>query len=529
MSSTAANAVIYARYSSANQTEQSIEGQLRYCHAYAKQHGFTIVREYVDRAQSGTTDNRPDFQQMVKDSAKKQFQFILVWKLDRFARNRYDSAIYKNILKKQGVKVVSATEAIGEGNEAIILESVLEAMAEVYSRQLSENTQRGMRETALKGLWTGGTLPLGYNVENQVLTINEAEAEAVRTIFTMYASGETKEDICRACNSRGFRTKTGKPFYINSLRCIPSNRMYTGIHLFKGEITRSCPRIIDDTTFQKCQERVALNRRLRGQKQVDDVPYILTGKLYCGYCGELMTGDMGTSRNGSRHRYYTCFRRKKRRTCNKKSEKKDFIEWYVVEQTVKYILDPTRTEHIAERIVAAYHDEFSEDKIAELEKAIKRIDTEMDKCVDSLLNTSNESVIKKINARADLLETQKQDAEADIAKLRIATGIDIKKEEIIQWLKSFCQGDLFDMEFRERIIDTFINSIYLFDDRVCIYYNVKHGKQVSYIEALDDASETDMPCSDSCTTGCPHSTQSEHYRIIIRKGVLGLLLKRDHK
>ncbi len=144
------NAVLYARYSSDKQTEQSIDGQLRYCEQYAKQHGYNIIGSYIDRAISGTSDNRPQFQQMIQDSSKKQFQFVIVWKLDRFARNRYDSAIYKNKLKKNGVKVLSATEGIGEGDESIILEAVLEAMAETYSRQLSQNVRRGLKESALK-------------------------------------------------------------------------------------------------------------------------------------------------------------------------------------------------------------------------------------------------------------------------------------------------------------------------------------------------------------------------------------------
>ena len=136
------NAVIYARYSSDKQTEQSIEGQLRFCNQYAEAHGYTVIENYIDRGISGTSDNRPQFQRMIADSDKKDFSFVIVWKLDRFARNRYDSAIYKNKLKKNGVKVLSATEGIGEGDESIILEAILEAMAETYSRQLSQNVRR---------------------------------------------------------------------------------------------------------------------------------------------------------------------------------------------------------------------------------------------------------------------------------------------------------------------------------------------------------------------------------------------------
>ena len=132
-------AVIYARYSSDSQREASIEGQLRDCKDYAEKNGITVVGTYIDRAYSAKTDDRPDFQRMIKDSAKKIFDVVLVWKLDRFARNRYDSARYKIQLKKNGVKLMSATEIISEGPEGIILESVLEGYAEYYSADLAEN------------------------------------------------------------------------------------------------------------------------------------------------------------------------------------------------------------------------------------------------------------------------------------------------------------------------------------------------------------------------------------------------------
>ena len=135
-------AVIYARYSSDNQREESIEGQIRECTAYAEKNGITIVKHYIDRAISAKTDNRPEFQQMIKDSDKKLFDIVLVWKLDRFARNRYDSARYKTQLKKNGVKLMSATEIISEGPEGIILESVLEGYAEYYSADLAEKVVR---------------------------------------------------------------------------------------------------------------------------------------------------------------------------------------------------------------------------------------------------------------------------------------------------------------------------------------------------------------------------------------------------
>ena len=159
------NAVIYARYSSSNQTEASIEGQMRECNEYAKKNGINIVGTYIDRARSATTDNRPDFKKMIKDSSNKKFDAVIVWKLDRFARNRYDSAKYKAPLKKNGVKVISITEHISDDPNGIILESMLEGMAEYYSKELSVKVIRGRTENALKCKSIGGNIPIGYVID----------------------------------------------------------------------------------------------------------------------------------------------------------------------------------------------------------------------------------------------------------------------------------------------------------------------------------------------------------------------------
>ena len=138
--------VIYARYSSESQRDESIDGQLRECMAFAQRQGITILDTYIDRALSAKTDNRPQFQKMIKDSVKRKFDVVIVWKLDRFARNRYDSANYKAILKKNNVRVISATENISTNSEGILLESVLEGMAEYFSAELAEKVSRGMTE-----------------------------------------------------------------------------------------------------------------------------------------------------------------------------------------------------------------------------------------------------------------------------------------------------------------------------------------------------------------------------------------------
>ena len=227
--------VIYARYSSDNQREESIEGQIRENTAYADKNGITIVGHYIDRALSAKTDNRPEFQRMINDSAKKKFDVVIVWKLDRFSRNRYDSAKYKAMLRKNDVKVVSATESISEGAEGIILESVLEGMAEYYSADLAEKVSRGMTENALKARFNGGQIPLGFVIDDEHhYQIDPEKAPLVIEMFRRYAGGESITDIIEDLNARGIRTSQGNRFNKNSLARIFANRRYIGEYAYKG-------------------------------------------------------------------------------------------------------------------------------------------------------------------------------------------------------------------------------------------------------------------------------------------------------
>ncbi|HBN84704.1 MAG TPA: recombinase family protein, partial [Clostridiales bacterium] len=211
--------VIYARYSSDNQREESIEGQLRECKEFAEKNGITILNSYIDRALSAKTDNRPEFQHMIKDSAKHLFDVIIVWKLDRFARNRYDSAHYKAILRKNGVKVVSATEPISEDSTGILLESLLEGYAEFYSAELSEKVTRGLTENALKCKYNGSGLSVGFTVDSeQYYQLDPFTAPAVLDTFKRYDKGATIVELVRWLREKGIKTYRGKDMSIDSVK-----------------------------------------------------------------------------------------------------------------------------------------------------------------------------------------------------------------------------------------------------------------------------------------------------------------------
>ena len=487
------NAVIYARFSSYGQQEQSIEGQVRDAESYAERMGYTIVNTYADRAISGTTDQRPAFQQMIQDSAKGQFEIVLVWKLDRFARNRYDSAVYKNRLRKNGVRVESVMEPISGGRpEDIIMEGLLESMAEYYSANLSENVKRGQRESILKGNWTGGQVPYGYRVEDKKLIIREDAADIVREIYQRYADGEQQTEICKDLNERGLRTYAGCKFSKASLETMLKNRKYIG-HFQYGEnsFDDESIRIVSDQLFEKAQARLIQNKKAPGAANAT-VEYLLRGKVFCGHCGTHMTSDCGRARNGEMMYYYSCQRRKTKtkKACNKKLERKEFLEWYVVEQTQLYVLEPARTDAIADAVQRAYDAEFNDEEIQSLERSLAKIEREANGLVDLIVEaTGNRAMQKRYEEKLSLLELQKADLENELSKLKVACSIRLTHEQIVAWLKSVCRGDPFDEDFQRKIIDTFVNAVYVYDDKIVIIYNVKGGRQVSFMEISDALDE----------------------------------------
>lgn len=466
------NAVIYARYSSSAQTEQSIEGQIRVCREYAENNGIKIINEYIDRAMTGTNDNRPAFLQMIEDSKKKQFEKVLVYKLDRFSRNRYDNAIYKHLLEQNGVKVISATEVISDTPESKVIESLLEAFAELYSKDLSQKVKRGMRENVLKGLSIGGRLLYGYKVEDKKVVINEEQAPAVKLMFEEYAKGTSKKQIAELLNEKGYRTNKGKKFTINNLQDKLSNRKYTGY--YKNEYIESenyFPKLIEKDLFEQVQERLKHNRKYGGKSKE---LFILSGKLFCGHCGATMIGTSGTSHTGKTHSYYTCLERNKRHTCNKKNENKQKLEDDIISKIKQKVLHPVNIEMIATNLIKEYESNINTLKINEYKAKIKDIEKQLDSIARKFIDTNNKAIIERLNQQANDLTELKGNYEQQIKKITLATSVKHTKEDIIEYLKMFIFENAEETQDRQKLIDTFVNSIYVFDD----YFNI-------YIDILD--------------------------------------------
>lgn len=510
-------AVIYARYSCSAQNEQSIEGQLKDCHAYAERCGFLVVSEYIDRALTGRSDDRPDFQRMIDDAKKGGFERVIVWKLDRFSRNRYDSAMYKYKLKQNGVTVCSAMENIGEGDESIILEAVLEATAEYYSRDLSKKVLRGMRDAATEGHSTGSRPPYGYRLEPDPATADRKRpskkpvpdgerAEFVKWAFAEYAAGRRDKEIYDEMQRRGLDSIGGRRVSFGTIGRMLRNPKYKGAAKW-GDIAYSWPALVDAGTFDAVQARRDKNKRSPASIKARE-HYDLCGKAFCGYCGAPLIGSAGTGRSGNLWRYYICRGRKLGHTgCKKAHEKKGFLEWYVVEQTLLYVLDNERRRFIAERVVEKYNEEFNDGELKALERRVAALDRELDKTTELLFAAPNRAAIDRINKHVVELDAQKDELTVELSKLRIANGIRYTVAEVEVWLKQFCNGDACDPDFRRRIIDVFVNSVYIYDDRVVIYYNLKHSKQVSII---GNATGNDKPIGAPGTTGSEAALASSY-------------------
>lgn len=232
------NAVIYARYSSERQNEQSIEGQVRVIKEFAAREGYNILNSYIDRALSGRSDNRPSFQKMIEDSNNQSFNCVLIYKLDRFSRSRYDSTLYKKILQDNGVKVISATENISENPEGIILEAILEGYSEYYSKELAQKITRGNYESRIKGLYIGGKVIYGYRIdENRKYVINEDEANVVRFIFDEALNKKKLIEIVKELNDKGIVYSDGKSNWnINKLSRLLRNEKYIGLARFHESV-----------------------------------------------------------------------------------------------------------------------------------------------------------------------------------------------------------------------------------------------------------------------------------------------------
>ena len=474
-------AVIYARYSSERQTEQSIEGQVRVCNEYAERNNILILDTYIDRAMTGTNDNRTDFQRMLKDSAKQAWDYVLVYKLDRFSRNKYEMAMHKKTLRDNGIKLISAMENIPDTPEGIILESLLEGMAEYYSAELSQKVRRGMRESRTKGNYTGGRILYGYKVVDKKVVVNEDEAEIVRYIFSQYAAGVYVKDIVAALAEKGVCYHGGR-FKKNTVHNMLNNERYHGIVRHGGEVyTNMFPAIVPDDIFEIVKRKAEENHY---GKHDSSEEYLLKFKMFCGYCGKSMTSESGTSKSGEVIRYYKCHTRKFEGGCSKMPIRKDITEQIVIDTTLNVFCDTTTVFDLAERIMQRHKNKVADNALMNI---LEKERSETQRAIDNIMNAIEQGIVtSSTKSRLVLLESKLEEVEGKIIIERTREKVSMKREDVIKFLRDAIRKS------PKQLIRTLVKKVVLYDDRIQIYYNYADRKTQKKTEGSDgdDADQT---------------------------------------
>ena len=460
--------VIYARYSCDKQTDNSIRGQVRECTLFAERNDIRIINTYADEAISGRTDKRPAFLKMIRDANQHMFDVIVVWKGDRFSRNRADAAKYKNELKKLGIKLLSATEANLTGAEAVLMDGVNEAFAEFYSVELAEKVNRGMKQNLLDGKHIGGSLILGYKVEDHKVVVDEEKAKIVKDAFNYYAYSDISiRELSKKLNSLGYKI-SGKNFTPDSCYRTLSNRKYIGEFKYKGEVYLNCyPVIIEKDLFDKVQTKLNSNKRIGGHYRTPE-KYILSGKLFCGECGSPMKAYAGISGGAKKglYRYYRCGGTDKV-GCQRIKYNKGPLEKAVIDLLTKYITQDMDIELITKKVMDSFSNVNPE--IARLETALADVEVAI------------KNYKYALEKGLDLDDTIERLKELSLSKKAYQTEIDKRKKQedyinpdtIRAYLKQIASRDYSLNENRVYLINTLVYKIIVYkDDRIRIILNV---------------------------------------------------------
>lgn len=497
----------YCRYSSDNQSEASIEAQQREIREYAEKQELVILKWYIDRAQSGTTDNRKEFRQMIEDSKNQEFGQVLVYQLDRFARNREDHISYKVDLRRNGVKVVSVTEKFDNSPEGILMEGIVEGISGYYSADLSRKTLRNLKENALKGKNNGGTVPYGYKLiprldENNNpmfhkkghalhdYAIDPEKAEAVKIMFNMTLEGKTRRDIINKLDSLGFKNSKGKSFVGTSIDNILRNEKYTGTFVYDCnkkqrfndprlekevvKVENAIPQIISKDVFDGVQ-KILQNRRYR-PPAIAKTTYLLTGKIFCGECGEAY---IGSNIDRGKYFYYKCKNqitykagRKLNEHCHNNSVRKTDIEDFVIKKVKKILLNKNLIDQLLEEY-ADYAKETTINKtlIEMLENQIDDYNNKIKNIVTAISNgLTNTALLEELTR----LEKLKAEAQEKILKEQRTSSYQFPTKEELQKVYQKAHNILDNGSDNEKkeLLRNFVNKIYIYKDKVDIYLNL---------------------------------------------------------
>lgn len=453
--------VLYGRYSSHNQKDISVEQQFEKGYELAAEYGIRIIDTYADRAVSGRTDKRRDFQRMMTDAAKGKFRYVIAWKSNRMGRNMLEALINEARLQDLGVRVLYVEEDFDDTAAGRFAARSMMNVNQFYSENMAEDIKRGLYDNAANCMVANGHLPYGYKADETLhYAIDEPKAAVIREIFTRVSCGEAFVDIMASLNARGIKTSYGRPWGRSSFQKILSNERYRGIYIY-GDVRKEggIPRIISDELYFKVQEVITTKKNPQGRHRVNG-DYLLTGKLFCGHCKSPMTGVSGTGRSGNLHYYYVCQKRRTEKTCEKKNLRRDDIELQVAKAIKRRTLDDDTINWIADSVVEYSQHQESASGIGLLEDQLK--DTQ--RSIKNLMAAIEQGIITP-TTKARLMELEKEQSDID-RKITMAKAdvIPVNRDQLVGWLKKLQAGDVHDKKYQAELFDTFLIAVYVYDN-----------------------------------------------------------------
>lgn len=453
--------VLYGRYSSHNQKDISVEQQFEKGYELAAEYGIRIIDTYADRAVSGRTDKRRDFQRMMTDAAKGKFRYVIAWKSNRMGRNMLEALINEARLQDLGVRVLYVEEDFDDTAAGRFAARSMMNVNQFYSENMAEDIKRGLYDNAANCMVANGHLPYGYKADETLhYAIDEPKAAVIREIFTRVSCGEAFVDIMASLNARGIKTSYGRPWGRSSFQKILSNERYRGIYIY-GDVRKEggIPRIVSDELYFKVQEVITTKKNPQGRHRVNG-DYLLTGKLFCGHCKSPMTGISGTSRSGNLHYYYVCQKRRTEKTCEKKNLRRDDVELQVAKAIKRRTLDDDTINWIADSVVEYSQHQESASGIGLLEDQLK--DTQ--RSIKNLMAAIEQGIITP-TTKARLMELEKEQSDID-RKITMAKAdvIPVNRDQLVGWLKKLQAGDVHDKKYQAELFDTFLIAVYVYDN-----------------------------------------------------------------
>ena len=470
--------IIYARYSSHAQKDASIEQQIEECLKYAKEHGINIVGTYADRAVTGKTDRRADFQRMMKDAEKGHFHYVIAWKSNRIGRNMLQSMMNEARLQSLGIRVLYVEEDFADTAAGRFALRSMMNVNQFYSENMAEDIRRGLYDNAEKCMITNGGLPFGYKKgEDMRYAIDSPKDEIVREIFSRVICGEQFADIARDLNARGIKTSRGREWGKGSFHALLTNERYTGVYIYGDvRIEGGVPQIIDKGLFYRVQEVLKTKKNPQGRHRTNG-DYLLTGKLFCGKCKTPMVGISGTSKTGDLHHYYICQKRRTDKSCDKKNVRRDQIELTVATAIRDYVIQDEVAEQLADSAMSFARNYKEQSGIGLLEIQL----AENKKATKNLLSAIEQGIVT-VSTKERLQELEREQAML-VSRLaeEQASLLNYSRDDIISSMAVYRNGDINSKDFQAKLFDAFLIAVYLYDDHFRLEFNIT-GEKKSYLD-----------------------------------------------